>query len=128
MRPKYFFQCCSDLVRWRWKCVIGPKGGLNVLSDIIILPEDSIVYCHPIFAVAYEVNGFRAQKPNDIWTAVGKLGLPSEFALLVVMAGVKADLNARAMAVREELVEHLRPKPGYAPPLNSLRVPVLSLA
>ncbi len=127
MRIPYFFACCRDMVKHRWECRLMPSGELHLCSKIELVCEDVSVF-HPLCSVAKDVVGFRAQSEKDFIKAGKVLELPNEFTLLVFVASLRSSgLSGKILAVREELVECLRPQKLFEPLENSLHAPIISV-
>jgi len=109
-------------------CLLSPSGELHVLLRTELIDEDIPEFSQPLFSVARDVVGFHPNKEKDFLKAAQLLGLPNEFATLVYVASLRSDnLSGKTLAVREELVECLRPRKLFEPPPNSLRAPVISV-
>ena len=115
------------MVNFRWICLLGPEYDIRLVQRLEKSMEEPTPFANPIFAVAREVSGFRPTREKDIWAAAKKICLPDEFAALVIVASTSSKgLDRRTTAVREELIDRLRPKPLYTPPPNRLRVPLIN--
>jgi hypothetical protein len=127
VRIPYFFKLCKEMVYFRWICLFGPEHDIRLVMRLEKSMEESTPFTNPIFAVAREVSGFRPMREKDIWAAAKKICLPDEFAALVLVASTSPKgLDGRTTAVREELIDRLRPKPLYTPPPNRVRAPLIS--
>ncbi|MEK7610028.1 MAG: hypothetical protein AAB470_02840 [Patescibacteria group bacterium] len=123
MRPKYFFECCRDLVALRWRSLINHHGQIFLIPKNHLVCDGPEFSLHPIVAVAYEVTGFNRFEEDDILNVASqRIDLPSEFAKILAIAAIRRDeRNQRLMSVRTDLVGCLHPQKMYEPPLNSLR-------